>query len=112
MSCLHSENKKFENLDSALLVVDVYFHRSYRPSGRFSDVKHYFSGKHYSYGLKIESAHYPNGLSAHVSSHHPDSTHDFAIFKDNVKQYKKLLTKTQHEISLPDTGLKVREFPH
>ncbi len=82
-------------------VVDVHFHKSNRPEGRFSDVKHYFSGKYYQYGLKVESAHYPNGLAAYVSRNHHGSTHGF---KTNVKSYKRLLTKSVSDNLLEDNG--------
>ncbi len=104
MTELRTSNIQFGTVKDALLVVDVHFHKSNRPEGRFSDVKHYFSGKHYQYGLKVESAHYPNGLAAFVSRHHPGSTHDFNIFKTNVKSYKRLLTKSVSDQLLEDNG--------
>lgn len=62
MSDLRAEKQIFESLKSVLLVTDVHFHKSNRPAGRFSDVKHYFSGKHHQYGLKVATAHNPNGF--------------------------------------------------
>ncbi len=88
-------------------VVDGYFHKSNRPEERFSDVKHYFSGKHYQYGLKVESAHYHNGLAAYISRNHPGSTHDF---KTNVKSYKRLLTKSVSDNLLEDNGPLANRF--
>jgi hypothetical protein len=63
MSDLRKEGKSFDSLKNLLLVVDVHFQQSNRP-GRFSDSKHYFLGKHFQYGLKVETAHYANGLMA------------------------------------------------
>ncbi len=88
-----------------LLVVDVHFQQSNRPSGRFMDVKKYFSGKHHDYGLKVETAHWPDGTIATYSPHHPGSKHDFQIFKDRVDEYRKLLVKTEAEKNIPDDGL-------
>jgi hypothetical protein len=81
-----------------LLAVDVHFQKSNRPEGRFSDQKHYFSGKHYQYGLKFEMSVYPNGLAAYVSPHYPGSTHDFEI-------------KTNNERNLIDNGPLADTYP-
>lgn len=114
MSHLRCEGHKFEGpdgLDCALLAVDVHFQKSNRPEGRFSDQKHYFSGKHYQYGLKFEASVYPNGLASYVSPHYPGSTHDFEIFKQNVNVYKQLLTKTNRERGLIDNGPLAETYP-
>jgi len=71
------------------LIVDVHFQPSNRPVGRFSEAKIYFSGKHHDYGLKTETAHFPDGRVVAVSCHFPGSTHDFTIFKENIEVYKK-----------------------
>jgi hypothetical protein len=47
MSDLHKEGKSFDSLKNLLLVANVHFQRSNRSAGRFSDSKHYFSGKHF-----------------------------------------------------------------
>jgi hypothetical protein len=84
------------------LIVDVRFHPTNRPTGRFSDVKQYFSGKHKDYGIKVETAHYPDGRIASISTHYPGSTHDFTIFKGRIEVYKKLLKKTSEEKNMND----------
>ncbi len=66
------------------IICDVHFQPSNRPTGTFSKSKIYFSGKHHDYGLKIETAHYPDGICASVSIHSPGSTHDFTLLYSKV----------------------------
>jgi hypothetical protein len=79
------------------IICDVHFQPSKQPTGTFSESKIYFSVKHHDYGLKVETAHYPDGICASVSNHSPGSTHDFTIFKSMVKKYKNYVLKTDEE---------------
>ncbi len=76
------------------------------------DVKKYFSGKHHDYGLKVETAHWPDGTITTYSPHHHGSKHDFQIFKDRVDEYRKLLVKTEAEKNIPDDGPLHDRFPN
>ncbi|ETV99080.1 hypothetical protein H310_08508 [Aphanomyces invadans] len=61
--------RTFSNFPSALYCTDVKFQPSYRPTGRFDEAKHYYSGKHKLYGLKLEySVAYP-GVAVDLSKH-------------------------------------------
>src|SRR5690606_12954654 len=82
-----------------------------RPKGVFEDSKQYFSGKHWSYGVKTESAHYPNGQVVAISRHHPGSVSDFTIFTQNVDRYKELVKKTPAEMTIPDHGTLRSRYP-
>jgi len=55
---------------------------------------------------------YPNGLCASVSAHHPGSTHDFSICKDNLPMYRSLLTKQKNEEHLEDDGELAEQYPN
>ncbi|KAG2795979.1 hypothetical protein PC119_g24299 [Phytophthora cactorum] len=51
----------FTNYPHALYATDVKFQQAYRPSGRFTEQKVYFSAKHNLYGFKIECSVAPPG---------------------------------------------------
>lgn len=95
---------KFANFSEANSVSDVTF----QPIPKQSDFKFgkvYFSGKHHSYGVKVETCNAPNGLLMMHCKHYPGSVHDFTIFKDNVNNYKTyILKKSLEEIRFEDNG--------
>ncbi|EGZ04721.1 hypothetical protein PHYSODRAFT_379444, partial [Phytophthora sojae] len=71
---------------------------------RFTEQKHYFSGKHKLYGFKIECAMVPPGLAVHVSKHYPGSVSGIAICMKNLEVHKRLLHKTTAEAGRNDYG--------
>ncbi|ETW01730.1 hypothetical protein H310_06335 [Aphanomyces invadans] len=92
----------FENFPSALYCTDVKFQPSYRPTGRFDEAKHYFSGKHKLYGLKLEvSVAYP-GFAVAVSDHSPGSVSDVSMFYNRGKIHRKMLRKSNTEMDIAD----------
>ncbi|KAL0476342.1 hypothetical protein AKO1_006255 [Acrasis kona] len=108
MSAKQCLSKIFESI---LLVVDVHFQQSYRPTGRFNDVKKYYSFKHWDYGLKTQTLHYLDGALVHSSPHYPGNTHDFEIFKKHISKVNRLLRKTEEETDQPDEELLSEEYP-
>ncbi|KAG2780072.1 hypothetical protein PC129_g12286 [Phytophthora cactorum] len=66
----------FTNYPHALFATDVKFQPAYRPSGRLTEQKVYFSAKHMLYGFKIEHSVAPPGVAVGVSDHSPGSTSD------------------------------------
>jgi len=94
------------------LIVDVHFQPSYKLLGRYYDSKVYFSGKHYDYGLKTETVHYPEGRCCFISKHYPGSTHDFTIFKEQANKYKTVLEKTRKEMRYVDDMPQSENFPN
>ncbi|ETV90243.1 hypothetical protein H310_14922 [Aphanomyces invadans] len=72
------KGRMFRNYPYALYCTDVKFQPSFRPTGRFDEAKHNYSGKHKLYGLKIEvSVAYP-GLAVDLSNHESGSVSDWA----------------------------------
>lgn len=112
MNELRENETAFTTRPSVLVLTDVHFHKSHRPAGRFSEMKHYFSGKHKDYGLKVATVHYANGMCVHISKHEPGSVHDFAIFKKNLSSYEKILEKEEDEKSLDDNDPLSEEYPN
>jgi hypothetical protein len=104
MKQLRQEQIAFPNHTDVLLAIDVRFQSCNRPKGLFEESRHYFSGKHWSYGIKTESAHYPNGQVAFISSHHPGSVSDFTIFTQNASSYREMTRKPVTERNLSDHG--------
>jgi len=101
----------FKYYPEALLAHDVRFQPSQRPKTNFEEAKHYFSGKHWRYGLKIESSHHADGTAAYVGVHHAGSVHDYSIFTLNSDMHKKNTTKKPEDKSVPDKGLLQKEWP-
>jgi len=58
----HDTNTTFNLFPEVAMVVDVTFQPCYRPGGRFFEARHYWSGKHWQYGIKTEVAVAPNGI--------------------------------------------------
>ncbi|KAG2789168.1 hypothetical protein PC129_g21573 [Phytophthora cactorum] len=67
----------FTNYPHALYATDVKFQQAYRPSGRFTEQKVYFSAKHNLYGFKIECSVAPPGVAVDVFDHSPGSNYAF-----------------------------------
>ncbi|OWZ08273.1 hypothetical protein PHMEG_00019215 [Phytophthora megakarya] len=95
---------EFPNYPYAPYALDVKFQPAYRPSGRFAEQKHYFSGNHKLYGFKIECAVVPPGLAVHVSKHYPGSVSDITICMINLVTHQRMLTKTSSKASRNDYG--------
>jgi DDE superfamily endonuclease len=96
--------RTFENFPFALYATDVKFQVSNRPSGKFMEQKHYFSGKHKLYGCKIECSVSPSCQVVHLSSHYPGSASDLRIFEEGIESHRQMLSKTAAEKAEPDYG--------
>ena len=82
------------------LLVDNTTTECFRPKGRFGEVKHYFDGHHYVYGLKSEIAvtsARPHVMVA-VSPHEPGSVSGYEIHKANYRNYLPYLRRTPEEL--------------
>ena len=106
-----SSGKCFRNYPYALYATDVKFQPCCRPSGRFNEQRHYFSGKHHLYGLKVEcSVAYP-GVAVDLSKHHPGSVSDFTIFSQRIEVHRKMLKKSNDEALRMEHGELSAEYP-
>ncbi|KAF0755307.1 hypothetical protein AaE_005018, partial [Aphanomyces astaci] len=84
---------------------------SYRPTGRFDEAKHYFSGKHKLYGLKLEySVAYP-GVAVDMSEHSPGSVADVTMFMHRRHVHKDMLRKSASEMEEVDHDEGAEEYP-
>ncbi|KAF0706981.1 hypothetical protein AaE_013839, partial [Aphanomyces astaci] len=79
MSNLSNSDRRFDHFSYALYEVDVTFQPAQRPTGRFAEQKHYFSGKLHLYGYKIEASVSPEGRCVAMSESFPGSVHDLTI---------------------------------
>ncbi len=61
--------------------------------------------------LKVETAHYPNGSIATISTNYPGSTPDFTIFKDRIEVYKKILKKNEDKQEMEDEDPLSETYP-
>ncbi|ETV66229.1 hypothetical protein H257_17271 [Aphanomyces astaci] len=104
MTSLTAASRRFSNFPYALYTVDVKFQPSLRPTGRFAEQKHYFSGKHHMYGYKIEAAVSPDGRCVAMSDAHPGSVHDLTILHTRRELHTTNLTKSACEAAMPDHG--------
>ncbi|ETV77362.1 hypothetical protein H257_08798 [Aphanomyces astaci] len=101
----------FNNFPSALYCTDVKFQPSYHPTGRFDEAKHYFSGKHKLYGLKLEySVAYPC-VAVNRSEHSPGSVADVTMFMHRRHVHKDMLRKSASEIKEVDHDEGAEEYP-
>ncbi|ETV90096.1 hypothetical protein H310_15073 [Aphanomyces invadans] len=111
MTCHVQQGKAFANFPSALYCTIVKFQPSYRPTGRFDEAKHYFSGNHKLYGLKLEySVAYP-GVAVDMSNHTPGSVSDLTIFKQRRHIHQEMLRKFAPELGTVDHDDGSDEYP-
>jgi hypothetical protein len=97
-------NREFRYYPCALYATDVKFQPAHRPGGRFDELKHYFSGKHKQYGLKLEcSVAYP-GFAVDLSKHYPGSASDLTIFLERQHVLRTMLAKSREEQLYRDDG--------
>ncbi|ETV80573.1 hypothetical protein H257_06107 [Aphanomyces astaci] len=80
MTDLWDKGTVFRTYPYAKDATDVKFQPANRPTGRFGEQKHYFSGKHKLYGLKIEASVSPEGLLVAMIAHEPGSVSDLTVF--------------------------------
>ncbi|OWZ06691.1 LOW QUALITY PROTEIN: hypothetical protein PHMEG_00021019 [Phytophthora megakarya] len=100
MTSQEHDHQPFSNYPYALYALDVN-HPIAHPVVL---QKHYFSGKHKTYGIKIECAVVPPGLAVHVSKHYPWSVSDITMCMKNLVTYQRMLIKTSSEPSHNDCG--------
>ncbi|OWZ16272.1 hypothetical protein PHMEG_0009957 [Phytophthora megakarya] len=72
----------FSNYPHALYATDVTFAPAYRPTGRFTEQKKYFSVKHKFYGFKIECSVTPPRFSVDVPGRAPNSMSELTMMLD------------------------------
>ncbi|KAG4036980.1 hypothetical protein PC123_g27451 [Phytophthora cactorum] len=99
----------FTNYPHALYATDVKFQPAYRPSGRYTEQKVYFSAKHKLYGFKIECSVAPPGVAVDVSDHSPGSTSDLTMMLDRLSIHRQMLRK--EDGSTPEIGGEPTQFP-
>ncbi|ETM35519.1 hypothetical protein L914_17598 [Phytophthora nicotianae] len=76
-----------------------------------NEIKPYYSGKHHLYGYKVEVSVLPNGLAINCTDHTGGSTHDAAIFKDNVAFHARAMRKQEDDRGLRDEGRLHEVYP-
>ncbi|ETV77330.1 hypothetical protein H257_08776 [Aphanomyces astaci] len=99
-----SLGQKFVHYPYALYATDVKFQPSHRPSGRFGEQKHYFSGKHKLYGLKIEASVSPDGRLVDMSPHVPGSVADLTLIRNRLDEHQRFLSKEASKSMINDKG--------
>ncbi|KAF0707827.1 hypothetical protein AaE_013452 [Aphanomyces astaci] len=104
MSDLTDFGCRFANYPYAMYAVDVKFQPAQRPTGRFAEQKHYFSGKHHLYAYKIEACVSPDGRCVAMSEAFPGSVHDLTIMHTRLEVHKTNLRKTAIEANIGDCG--------
>ncbi|KAF0710544.1 hypothetical protein AaE_012476 [Aphanomyces astaci] len=104
MSDLSNSDRRFDHFPYALYAVDVKFQPAQRPTGRFAEQKHYFSGKHHLYGYKIEASVSPEGRCVAMSESFPGSVHDLTILHTRTAIHATNLLKSAGEQDVPDYG--------
>jgi len=80
-------------------LVDATTTECFKPKGRFGEVKHYFDGHKFVYGIKTEivvTSARPH-VAVFVSKHYPGSVSDYTIHCENFHHYSTLLAKTGDE---------------
>ncbi|OWZ00758.1 hypothetical protein PHMEG_00027983 [Phytophthora megakarya] len=98
----------FSNYPHALYATDVKFQTTYRPTGRFTEQKVYFSAKHNLYGFKIECSVAPPGVVVDVSDHAPGSRSDLTMMFDWLSIDRQMLKK--EDDSVPELGGEPSQF--
>ncbi len=81
-------------------MVDASFQPCYCPKAPFEESKIYFSGKHYSYGIKRTFGHALDGRVVFVLPHIPGAVYDMSNFTSNVHIFHSFLDKQEDEHSL------------
>ncbi|KAF0702705.1 hypothetical protein AaE_015766, partial [Aphanomyces astaci] len=104
MTDLRNKDVIFANYPYALYATDVKFQPAERPKGRFNEQRHYFSGKHKLYGLKVEASVSPEGLCVDMSDHCPGSVNDLTMFMDRLTVHRTSLAKMETEMAINDVG--------
>ncbi|ETV74307.1 hypothetical protein H257_10914 [Aphanomyces astaci] len=110
MEALREHSTTFRNYPYAKYATDVKFQPSHRPSGRFGEQKHYFSGKHKLYGLKIEASVSAQGLLVDMGPHEPGSVADLTMFRKRLDVHVTNLKKTPTEATVNDNGERFQAF--
>ncbi|ETN07712.1 hypothetical protein PPTG_13041 [Phytophthora nicotianae INRA-310] len=85
----------FQNFPYARYATDVIFQQTNKPAGNMNEINPYYSGKHHLYGYKVEVSVLRNGFDVNCTDHTGGSTHDAAIFKDNVAFHARAMRKQE-----------------
>ncbi|ETV91149.1 hypothetical protein H310_14160 [Aphanomyces invadans] len=104
MRQMRETSSLFEHYPCAKYATDVKFQPSHRPTRRFGEQKHFFSGKHKLYGLKIEASVSPDGFLVDMSPHVPGSVSDITIFRSRMDVHEAALAKDEHDLTINDNG--------
>ncbi|KAG3234651.1 hypothetical protein PI124_g20301 [Phytophthora idaei] len=101
----------FRNYPYALYATDVKFQPANHPSGRFTEQKAYFSGKHKLYGYKLDCPVACRGQAVDLSLHEPGSTSDVTMFVNRRDTHLAFLAKDHDELHNDDNGEGSPEHP-
>jgi hypothetical protein len=104
MASQRANNALFRNYPYAMYATDVKFQPSLCASGRFEEVKRYFSGKHGLYGYKIEVSVAPPGAAVFWTAHAPCSVSDLTMMINHIDDHVRMLRKSDNELLLTDHG--------
>ncbi|ETV97304.1 hypothetical protein H310_09652 [Aphanomyces invadans] len=105
------QGKVFANFPSALYCTDIMFQPSYRPTGRFDEAIHYFSGKHKLYSLKLEYSVAYAEVAVDMSDHTTGSVSDLTIFKKSRNIHQEVLRKSAPKQDTVDHDEGFDEYP-
>ncbi|ETL37701.1 hypothetical protein L916_10654, partial [Phytophthora nicotianae] len=101
----------FQNFPYARYATDVIFQQTNKPAGNMNEINPYYSGKHHLYGYKVEVSVLRNGFDVNCTDHTGGSTHDAAIFKDNVAFHARAMRKQEDNRGLRDEGRFYEVYP-
>ncbi|KAG2829994.1 hypothetical protein PC129_g6679 [Phytophthora cactorum] len=104
MATQRANSSTFRHYPYALYATDVKFQPALRPTGRFSEAKHYFSNKHKLYGLIVEASVAFPGRLVFLTNHTPGSVSDITIMANHLKDHQRLLEKNNQERLIEDNG--------
>ncbi|KAG4244760.1 hypothetical protein PC116_g7421 [Phytophthora cactorum] len=95
MATQRANSSTFRHYPYARYATDVKFKPAFRPTGKFSEAKHYFSNNHKLYGLKVEDSVAFPGRVVFLTNHTPGSVSDITIMANHSKYHQRLLEKKQ-----------------
>ena len=99
----YCQNEKvFLHFDKAIKAIDATFQQGYTRGKGFQYKKFQFSGKHKTYGWKMEVAVGPDGLARCALPTYPGSFHNMKIFKRHINKHLSCLTKEDGNVCKPD----------
>ncbi|RHY95755.1 hypothetical protein DYB35_009790 [Aphanomyces astaci] len=92
----------FGHYPVALYAIDVNFLPSYHATGGFDEAKHYLSGNHKLFGLKLECSIAYSGVSVDLLDDCPGSVADSKVFMRRKDVHDVMLKASDSELDMPD----------